>query len=193
MMKTATRASTTPSVRPGRRGASRPPRASSLDILLVVDGTDASRQALQYVGRVLAGRDRVACHLAYIAPHMPPELLETVGSESPEREEQIEAELRLQQSRWTAAADKKAERILREARTRLRRAGVSASHIRTCVSPSLDPGTAADEVLLLARAQGCGTVVVGHRAHSWFRAVGGAHLAEQLVRRAKGFAVWVID
>jgi nucleotide-binding universal stress UspA family protein len=162
-------------------------------MLVVVDGTAPSCRALQYVGRVLAGRDRVACHLAYIAPHLPPELLESGGSEIPEREEQIESELRLAQSRWTAAASKKAERILRDARTRLQRAGVSAAHIRTCVSPSLDPGTAVQEVLLLARDQGCGTVVVGHRAHSWFRGLAGAHLAEQLVRRAKGFAVWVID
>jgi nucleotide-binding universal stress UspA family protein len=50
-----------------------------------------------------------------------------------------------------------------------------------------------DEVLLLARDHACGTVVVGHRAHSWFRGLGGGHLAEQLVRSANGLAVWVID
>ena len=50
-----------------------------------------------------------------------------------------------------------------------------------------------DEVLLLARDEACQTVVVGHRAHTWFRGLGGGHLAEQLVRTAKGLAVWVID
>jgi nucleotide-binding universal stress UspA family protein len=48
-------------------------------------------------------------------------------------------------------------------------------------------------VLLLARERQCRTVVVGHSAHSWFRGLRGGHLAEQLVRSAKGFAVWVID
>ncbi len=48
-------------------------------------------------------------------------------------------------------------------------------------------------VLLMARNEGCRTVVVGHRAHTWFHGLGGGHLAEQLVRSAMGFAVWVID
>jgi hypothetical protein len=35
-------------------------------------------------------------------------------------------------------------------------------------------------------------VVVGHRAHSWLRGLGDGDLVDQLVRRAKGYAVWVI-
>jgi nucleotide-binding universal stress UspA family protein len=162
-------------------------------MLVVVDATDASRQAVQYVGRILAHRDRVDCHLAYIAPHLPPELLESGGSELPEREERIESDLRLEQRRWAAESAKNAERVLRAARSRLQRAGVSAAHIRTCVSSPLDARTTVDKVLLLARDHACGTVVVGHRAHSWFRGLGGGHLAEHLVRSANGLAVWVID
>jgi nucleotide-binding universal stress UspA family protein len=129
----------------------------------------------------------------YIAPRVPAELLESGGSEVPEREEQIEAELRAAQHGWIAAADAKPDVILRAARTALKRAGVPARRIHSCVSSPLDARTTADEVLLLARDAHCGTVVVGHRAHSWFRGLGGGHLAEQLVRSAKGFAVWVID
>jgi nucleotide-binding universal stress UspA family protein len=83
--------------------------------------------------------------------------------------------------------------VLRTARTMLQGAGVAAGDIHIGVSSPLDLRTTVDEVLLLARDHACGTVVVGHRAHSWFRGLGGGHLAEQLVRSANGLAVWVID
>lgn len=196
-MKSAKRSASERAVSRRRR---RPTKASrrrhstgSLKLLLVVDGTDASRQALQYVGRILAGRDGVECHLAYIASRLPPELLESGGSELPEREEQIESAMRAQQRDWTAGIDKKAERVLRGGRTTLERSGVAAACIDTCVSSPRDARRTVDEVLLLARDEACQTVVVGHRAHTWFRGLGGGHLAEQLVRTAKGLAVWVID
>jgi nucleotide-binding universal stress UspA family protein len=120
-------------------------------------------------------------------------LLESGGSETPEREELIESAMRVEQRHWTAGIDKKADRVLRTAATMLQRAGVAAASIRACVSSPLDARRTVDEVLLLARDEACRTVVVGHRAHTWFRGLGGGHLAEQLVRSAKGFAVWVID
>ena len=98
----------------------------------------------------------------------------------PEREEQIEADLRSAQQGWIAVADTKPDAILRSARATLKRAGVAARRIHSSVSSPLDVRTAADEVLLLAREQQCGTVVVGHRAHSWLRGLSGGHLAEQL-------------
>jgi hypothetical protein len=55
----------------------RRPGITNLNVLVVVDATEPSRRALQYVGRVLADRDRVDYHLAYIAPHLPPALLES--------------------------------------------------------------------------------------------------------------------
>lgn len=196
-MKTAKLASSTRSVtrrRRGRTNASDHKRViGRLKVFVVVDATDASLRALQYVGRILAGREAVDCHLAYIASRLPPELLESGGSELPEREEQIETNLRSEQRRWTAVIDKKATPVLRAARTLLQRAGVAAARIHTCVSSPLDARRAVDEVLLLARDADCRTVVVGHRAHTWFRGLGGGHLAEQLVRSAKGLAVWVID
>jgi nucleotide-binding universal stress UspA family protein len=175
------------------KGSGRPRGIDRLKVLVVVDATDASHRALQYVGRIFAGRQAVDCHLAYIASRLPPELLESGGSELPEREEQIEADLRSEQRRWTATTDKKATRVLRAAGTVLQRAGVAAARIHTCVSSPLDARRTVDEVLLLARDEDCSTVVVGHRAHTWFGGLGGRHLAEQLVRRAKGLAVWVID
>jgi nucleotide-binding universal stress UspA family protein len=100
--------------------------------------------------------------------------------------------LRRQQRAWMAGADKKAWRILRAAQSKLQNAGVHKKRIHACVSSPLDVREAADEVLLLARDQDCDTVIVGHTPQSWLSALGGGDLAEQLVRRAKGYAVWVI-
>jgi nucleotide-binding universal stress UspA family protein len=167
--------------------------ADTLRLLVVVDASDESKRVIQYLGRILAHRDRVEFRLACIAPRLPAELLESGGSETAEREEEIESALRSAQRRWIADSDRRPERILRNAGAALQRAGVSAARIGHCVSSPLDVRTVADEVLLLARDQRCATVVVGHRAHSWFRGLGAGHLAEQLVRSAQGFAVWVID
>ena len=166
---------------------------NKLKLLVVVDDSEASKRVLRYVASVLARRDRIAVHLTYIASRLPAELLESGGSEVPQREEQIEAELRSAQCRWMAVADTKPAPILRAARGMLQRAGIAASRIHSCVSSPLDARTVADEVLVMARDQQCTTVVVGHHAHPWYRPFGGGHLAEQLVRSAKGFAVWVID
>jgi nucleotide-binding universal stress UspA family protein len=165
---------------------------SSFKLLLVIDTTEASKRVLRYVGRLAAGHDGPELHLAYIATHVPPELLEFGGSERPECEERLESNLRRQQRGWMAVADRKDWRVLGAAEATLQRAGVAAPHIFAYVSSPLDARTAADEVLVLARDHRCGTVVVGHRAHSWLRGLGGGDLADQLVRRAKGYAVWVI-
>ncbi len=162
-------------------------------LLVIIDATVASKRALRYVCQLAARRDDIEIHLAHLEPRLPPALLESGGSELPEQEEAIEAKLHEEQRRWIGAADRRSERILRVARTALERAGIPASRIRTCASSPLDAASAAEAVLALAREERCQTIVVGHRAHAWFSGLGGAHLAEQLVRHAKSGAVWVID
>ncbi len=129
----------------------------------------------------------------YLEPRLPAALLESGGAESAERDQQVEASLRAEQQAWIAASNRGADRVLHSARIALERAGVARSRIRSCASSPLDAASASDEVLLLARDERCRTIVVGHRAHGWFRGLTGGHLAEQLVRRASGDTVWVVD
>jgi nucleotide-binding universal stress UspA family protein len=164
-----------------------------LKLLIVIDASEASRRVLEYIGQMLGRRDRVEFDLAYIAPRMPAQFLESGGSELPERELEIESDLRAQQNQWMAINDTKPDRIFSRARAMLLRAGARPGRIHSCVSSPLDARTIADEVLVLARDQQCRTIVVGHRAHSWFRGLGRNRLAEQLVRTARGYAVWVVD
>jgi nucleotide-binding universal stress UspA family protein len=164
-----------------------------INLLVVVDVTEASKRVLQYVSRFATRCDGPEFHLAYITSHLPPELMETGGAELPEREAQLESTLWREQRGWMAVEDKKARTVLRAAQRTLQRAGLAASRIHICVSSPLDARRAVDEVLLLAQDQRCGTIVIGHRAHSWFRGLGSGDLTDQLLRRAKGYAVWVID
>jgi nucleotide-binding universal stress UspA family protein len=163
-----------------------------LKALVVIDSSEASKRVLRYLGQLAAAGNHREFHLAYIASRVPAELLETGGAETPDREEQLQSNLRRPQCAWMAGTDKKAWRILRAAQSRLHTAGVEKQRIHACVSSPLDAREAPDEVLLLARDQDCDTVIVGHTPQSWLSALGGGDLAEQLVRRAKGYAVWVI-
>jgi nucleotide-binding universal stress UspA family protein len=163
-----------------------------LKALVVVDSTEASKRVLRYVEQLATAGNQPEFHLAYIASRVPAGLLETGGADSPDREEQVQSNLRRQQRAWMAGTDKKAWRILRAAQSSLQRAGVKESRIHACVSSSLDAREAADEVLLLARDHECDTVIVGQTPQSWLSALSGGNLADQLARRAKGYAVWVI-
>ena len=166
--------------------------AAGVRLLVVVDGSEASKRAVRYVGQFAAGRGTVEIRLLHIASRLPPALLESGGSETTEREERIEASLHLEQSRFAESAEQRAERTFRRARAALQRAGVAARRIHTCVSSPRDVRAVVDEVLLIARDERCRTIVVGHRAHAWYQGLRGGHLADQLVRKAKGYAVWVI-
>jgi nucleotide-binding universal stress UspA family protein len=172
--------------RPGRK-------RNRVAVLVVVDETEASARALAYVARWVAGRRDASVHLARVSPRLPARLLETGGAERAEREERIEADLRGEQRRWTETSDRRAEPVLDAARDRLEREGIAAGQIHMITSSPLDIRSTADEVLLLARDLQCGTIVVGHHAHGWVRELGGGDLAEQLVRRADGRGIWVID
>jgi nucleotide-binding universal stress UspA family protein len=165
----------------------------ALRLLVVVDSTQPSERVLDYLGKFFAEQRGVYFCLAYLLPRLPAGLLESGGSEAPADEERIEAALRLDQDRWMARLDKTCQPVLARSVVRLRRAGVRKSAIDTCLSSPLDNRGVADEVLIVAETHGCNTVVVGHTAHSWFSGIGGDHLAEHLVREARGFAVWVID
>ena len=73
-----------------------------LKALVVVDSTEGSKRVLRYLGQLAAAGDQPEFHLAYIASRVPAELLETGGAETPDREEQIQSNLRRQQQAWMA-------------------------------------------------------------------------------------------
>jgi len=178
-------------VRRHSSGARKQP--AQLDLFVVIDSSEASLRAVQYLADLFARRPHVHFCLMSLMPKVPAALLETGGAERPQDEAQIEANLRERQEDWMSSAAGPAEDVIGGARATLRRAGARAGAIRACQMSPLDNRTTVDEVLTVAEQQACRTIVVGHLAHSWFSGIGGGHLAEQLVRAADGRAVWVID
>jgi len=161
-------------------------------LLVVVDETESSDRVLDYLASLFVKQRNVHFCLTYLLPRLPAGLLESGGAEAPAAEERIERSLRLEQDRWMGALDSTSQKILSRSAARLRQGGIR-DVIDLCASSPQDNRSAADEVLVIAETRGCRTIVVGHAAHSWFRESRGGHLAEHLVRNARGFSVWVID
>jgi K+-sensing histidine kinase KdpD len=44
-----------------------------------------------------------------------------------------------------------------------------------------------------ARANQCGTVVVGRQSFSWLQELFQHHIGEELIRRGQGLAIWVVE
>jgi nucleotide-binding universal stress UspA family protein len=173
--------------------ASRLQASVQLNLLVVIDPSEPSARAVRYLAEFFGGRKDTRYCLTPLTPKLPAKLLETGGAEQPQREKRIEVELREAQERWMADAVDGSVDIVEAATTTLRRAGAPAQAISVCQISPQDNRTLVDELLIVASQAQCRTIVVGHFAHSWFSGMGGGHLAERLVRDAKGFAVWVID
>jgi nucleotide-binding universal stress UspA family protein len=161
--------------------------------LVLVDETESSNRVLDYLGRIFGKQRNVHFWLTCLLPRLPAGLLESGGADAPAAEERAEASLRLEQERWMDTLDNTTQDVLSQSVARLRQAGIRRDLVDTCPSSPQDNRSAADEVFVIAETHGCHTIVVGHTAHSWFRGVARDHLAERLVRDAKGLAIWVVD
>ena len=88
---------------------------------------------------------------------------------------------------------KSAEPSVKRAVEVLRKAGISQRIIFREFSYPTESRDAARDVLEYARAKKCHTIILGHKAHSWFRGVAGGDLTEHILRRAGGISVWVVQ
>jgi nucleotide-binding universal stress UspA family protein len=158
-------------------------------ILVVVDASVASKHALSYVASIVGGRRGFRLCVANVLPPFPPRLLESRGTEDPEGEEDLNVQLKVKQERWTSSTERTARRTLVDAVALLREAGITTTAVETPAG-SRD---VADAMLDLAEDRRCATVVVGRESVSWFSQLFRRDLAGELVRRAKGCTIWVVE
>jgi nucleotide-binding universal stress UspA family protein len=162
-------------------------------LLLVIDETEASKQAVAYVARIVARRRDFRVCVAHALPSLPAHLAEYGGAKNPDEEEKLKTELHAGQKRWVAEAKENAQPALNRACATLRKAGLEARSIETRFCFPADGSAAGDEILELARARKCQTVVVGRKSLSWWKKLLGADPVEELLRRGKGFTIWVVE
>jgi len=162
-------------------------------MLVVIDGSDASRRAVGYAARIVGGRRRFWIRLAQILPPCPPALLEFGGAGRPDTEAHLEALLATRRKRWIASAKQRTRPFLDRARGTLRKAGPVAGRLAAKHLDPFDGGDLVEDILREARAWRCRTIVVGRTSLTWLGGLLRGDLAEQLVGRSKGLTVWVVE
>lgn len=161
-------------------------------LFVALDDSPASVRAVKYLAEFVCPR-RSSIHLVHVLPPLPAELLEHGGAYNPAEEGRLEANLREQQRDWISGAKKSAQAGLKEARSTLQCAGVPKGSMRALFCEPGESRDAADSILNMARECDCHTIVVGRESVSWFRKLFSRDLAEELLRRGKGFSIWVIE
>jgi len=162
-------------------------------LLVVLDGSAVSKRAVKYVASLISRRRGFRLCLVHVLPPLPPRLLEHGGSENPATERRLENELRLERERWVSSAKSAAQKHVDDARTTFRKNGVPAASIQTLFCDPGEGRNAADDILRMAGGCKCRTIVVGRQAVSWFHELFSQELPEELLRRGKGFSIWIIE
>lgn len=158
-------------------------------ILLAVDESENSRRAARYVGSLLHRTPDVALTLFHVLKPMPRELLEHGGSEDPATEAQLGVQLRDEQEAWIRKEGEAECHILKQACETLHQSGFDTSRVTLTYGHEDD---IARNILEEARIGRHETIVVGRHGASRVKRVFGG-VTDQLLRDAKGVAIWVVE
>lgn len=159
-------------------------------ILVAVDESENSHRAVKYVGSVLRGRPDTAVTLLHVLKPMPRELLEHGGSENPTAEAQLGQQLRNEQEVWIRKEGESESYVLNKAYATLTQSGFDRSRVVLKIGHEDD---IAGNILEEARSGKHETIVVGRQGTSRSKRLFGGGVTDQLLRDAKGFAIWVVE
>ena len=159
-------------------------------ILVAVDESENSVRAVRYVGSLLNRTPDVAVTLFHVLKPMPRELLEHGGSESPAAEAQLGVQLRQDQRDWVRQEQEANCLVLQKASDTLTACGFDTT--RVTLKFGYEDNVAAN-ILEEAREGGHETIAVGRRGTSRITRMFGGGVTDQLLRDAKGFAIWIVE
>lgn len=171
------------------RPARSPLEMTTNRILLAVDQSPASSKATAYVGDLLKDSDRHFVHLCHVLPATAPfDPYEGLDEDGPASRGRDDAQLDVLPRRRTAVhpAFERARRALVEA-------GLAEDHIELDLCEPEPLQSVADALLAEAREHGCDTIVVGRSDLPWYRRVVRRHLGDELIDRATGLSVWIVE
>jgi nucleotide-binding universal stress UspA family protein len=159
-------------------------------ILVAVDESENSHCAVKYVGSLLRETPGTAVTLFHVLKPMPRALLEHGGSENPAAETQLSKQLRKEQEAWIQQEEKSECPLLIKARETLIQSGFDKSRVELKIGHEED---VARNILEEARDGKHETIVVGRHGTSRAKRLFGGGVTDQLLRDAKGFAIWVVE
>ena len=161
--------------------------------LLALDNKGLSNRVVKYVGEMIGKRADVTVVLFHVLDPVPPGLREFRGAEDPAMERKLDHELDAKWEQWARSAKDRAQPIFDRAQSSLVQAGVPDSAIRTEFWLPVNWQDFVTDVLKAGKSNGCGTIVVGRRSFAGWKRIFSHSVADELVRRASGFTVWVVE
>jgi nucleotide-binding universal stress UspA family protein len=157
-------------------------------ILLAVDESENSHRAVKYVGSLLHRTPDVAVTLFHVLRPVPRALLEHGGSENPAVETQIGQQLHNEQEDWILKERESECHVLKNACQTLKDSGFDTQRVTLKFGHEDDIARN-----ILEEAQGHETIVVGRHGTTRVKRLFGGGVTDQLLRDAKGFAIWVVE
>lgn len=159
-------------------------------MLVAVDESENSQRAVEYVASLLGPIPNVSITLFHVLKPIPRELLEHGGSENPAAEALLGEELRREQDAWVEKEQESECSVLKAPLETLRRHGFDESQVALKFGHDDD---IARNILEEARVGQHDTIVLGRHGTSRIKRIFGGGVTDQLLRDAKGFAIWVIE
>jgi len=159
-------------------------------ILVAVDESENSTRAVQYVGSLLRETPKTAVTLFHVLKPMPRGLLEHGGSENPAAEARLSEQLRKDQETWIRQEAERECPFLLKAFETLTQSGFDRSRVTLRIGHEDD---IARNILEEGRNGKHETIVVGRHGSSGIKRLFGGGVTDQLLRDAKGFAIWVVE
>jgi nucleotide-binding universal stress UspA family protein len=159
-------------------------------ILVAVDESEHSSRVVKYVGSLLHRTPDVAITLFHVLKPMPRELLEHGGSENPTAEARLGQQLRKEQDAWIQQEAERECPFLLKAFETLAQSGFERNRVALRIGHEDD---IARNILEEARNGKHETIVVGRHGSSGIKRLFGGGVTDQLLRDAKGFAIWVVE
>lgn len=158
-------------------------------ILVAVDDSDPSIRAVHYVGSLLRDAHDVGVTLFHVLKPMPRELMEHGGSEIPEIEDHLGAQLRKDQDAWVRREGAVEYPILLKALEQLGQTGFPLDRVTLKFGHERD---IADTIVDEARSGGYGTIVVTRHGTSGPKRLFGNGITDRVLRELSGVAIWVM-
>jgi nucleotide-binding universal stress UspA family protein len=151
-------------------------------LLVAVDGIKSSFKIALYAAQACAGNETPGVRIVvfHVLPRLPPNV---EGSKAAAADQRAEA--------FATKAWDKAEQTLAQLKEQIVRAGVPPKCVTTEIAD--EEGDVVPQIIDAASTHGCDTIVVGRHEESIFGRFLGGSVGEHLLRKAVGYAIWLIE